>query len=181
MKQRKIAPAPAAHGSARVVDIGQLAVSSDPADTLITYELGSCLGVTAYDRVARVGALAHLERPLTPAHAEEAQRWPATFVETGVAHMLETMYARGARKERIELRAAGGSRSASEAVEECFELGRRNVVALKKVLWQHGVLIRAHEVGGTVSRTLSLRVEDGLVVVATHTTSRALGGDLPCI
>ena len=59
------------------------------------------------------------------------------------------------------------------------QIGRRNVVALKKVLWQVGLLIRAHDVGGAVSRTLSLRIEDGLVVLTTPTTSRTLGGELP--
>jgi chemotaxis protein CheD len=161
----------------RVVGTGQFAVSADPDDTLITYGLGGALGVTAYDRVARVGALVHALTPVTAVHAEESQRWPARFVETGVARMLEAMYARGARKDRIEIRAAGGARALGP--DECFAIGRRNVVALKKVLWQHGVLIRTHDVGGTVTRTLSLCIEDGRVEVATPTASRALGGDLP--
>jgi chemotaxis protein CheD len=164
----------------RVVGIGQLAVSTDPGETIITYALGSCLGVTAYDRTARVGALVHVQLPLSPQHADEATRWPAKFVETGVALMFREMYARGARKERVELRVAGGARTTGEAVDECFEIGRRNVVALKKVLWQNGVLLRAQEVGGTTYKTVSLRVEDGMVMLATPTCSRALGGDLSC-
>jgi PAS domain-containing protein len=65
------------------------------------------------------------------------------------------------------------------SIAECFAIGRRNVVALKKVLWQCGMLIRTHDVGGPVTRTLSLCIEDGRVEVDTPTTSRALGGDLP--
>jgi len=161
----------------RVVGTGQFAVSADPDDTLITYGLGGSLGITAYDRVARVGGLVHALTPVTVVHTEESQRWPARFVETGVTRMLDAMYARGARKARVEIRAAGGARSPGP--DECFAIGRRNVVALKKVLWQHGVLIRTHDVGGTVTRALSLCIEDGRVEVATPTGSRALGGDLP--
>jgi chemotaxis protein CheD len=165
-------------GPLRVVGIGQLVLSADPRETIITYALGSCLGVTAYDRVARVGALVHVQLPMTPAHAEEAAQWPAKFVETGVAQMFRDLYARGARKERVELRVAGGARTTGEAVDECFEIGRRNIVALKKVLWQNGVLLKAHDVGGTAFRTISLRIDDGMVVLATQTASRPLGGDL---
>src|SRR6185436_16109254 len=100
---------------------------------------------------------------LGPACSDEAQRSPAKFVETGVAHMLAALRARGARQDRLELRAAGGARLTSGTAEECFGIGRRNVVALKKVLWQNGVLIRAYEVGGAVVRALSLCIEDGTV------------------
>ena len=172
-------PTDAVLGNARlrIVGTGQFAVSADSDDTLITYALNGSLGITAYDRVARVGALVHALTPVTAMHFEEAQRWPARFVETGVVRMLDAMYAQGASKNRIEIRAAGGARTTGP--DECFAIGRRNVVALKKVLWQKGMLIRTHDVGGLVTRTLSLCIEDGRVEVATPTTLRALGGDLP--
>jgi chemotaxis protein CheD len=166
------------YGRLRVIGPGQIAISSDPTETLVTYGLGSSIAVAAYDRVARVGALIHAELTLGPACSDEAQRDPGQFVETGVEHMLAALHARGARKDRLELRAAGGARLTGGAVDDCFGLGRRNVVALKKVLWQHGILIRAYDVGGAVVRTLSLCIEDGLVELVTPTTTRALGGDL---
>jgi chemotaxis protein CheD len=171
-------PSDATAGQARlrIVGSGQFAVSTDPDDMLITYGIAGSLGITAYDRLARVGGLVHALTPVTAMHAEEAQRWPARFVESGVVRMLEAIYARGARKDRLEIRAAGGARTGDS---EWFAIGRRNVVALKKVLWQTGMLIRTHDVGGSVTRTLSLCIEDGRVEVATPTTLRALGGDLP--
>ena len=120
----------------------------------------------------------HAQLGLALAPSDNMRRPPARFVETGVAHMLAALYARGARKERLELRAAGGAQTSSDPGEECFGIGRRNVVALKKVLWQNGVLIRAYEVGGAAIRSLSLCVEDGVVELTTPTTVRALGGEL---
>lgn len=175
---RSSSTSPPGYGRYRVVVTGQIAISSDPTETLITHDIGTSLGVTAYDRIARVGALVHTQLPLGPTHSDEARRAPGRFVETGVAHMLAALYARGARKDRVELRAAGGARAAGEPTGECFGVGRRNVVALKKVLWQSGLLIRAYEVGGAVLRTLSLDLEDGVVELTTPTTARALGGDL---
>jgi chemotaxis protein CheD len=171
-------PSSTSPGRLRAIGPGQILVSSDPTETLITYGLGSSIAVTAYDRVARVGALMHAELTLGPACDDEAQRSPAMFVESGVAYMLAALRERGARQDRLELRAAGAARLTSGDAEACFGIGRRNVVALKKVLWQHGVLIRAYEVGGAAVRTLSLRIEDGMVELSTPTTGRALGGDL---
>ena len=171
-------PPTTGHGRLRAIGAGQIAISSDPTETLITYGLGSSIAVAAYDRMARVGALMHAELTLGPACGSEAERDPGRFVETGVAHMLAALHARGARKDRLELRAAGGARITGGALEECFGIGRRNVVALKKALWQHGILIRAYDVGGAMVRTLSLCIEDGMVELVTPTTTRALGGDL---
>ena len=170
---------PAVRAKQRVIGIGELAVSSDPGESIVTYALGSCLGITVYDRVAKVGGMVHVMLPLTPAHADEAARWPGKFVETGVATLFRELYAIGARKERVELRVAGGARTTGLAVDEVFEIGRRNVVALKKVLWQNGVLIKAHDLGGHASRTVSLTIHDGRVVLASGGLTRPLGGDLP--
>ncbi len=167
-------------GRTHVVGIADLAVSGAAGDFLITHALGSCLGVTAYDPVARVGGLVHVMLPIAAATGDEASQRPAKYVETGVALLFRELYARGARKERIELRVAGGARTTGAAVDECFEIGRRNTTALKKVLWQNGILIRAQDLGGTHSRTLSLALDHGRVAVSTGGSTRWLGGEEPC-
>ena len=43
----------------KTVGISQMLVSKDINDTIITYSLGSCLGVTIYDPVAKVGEMIH--------------------------------------------------------------------------------------------------------------------------
>jgi chemotaxis protein CheD len=167
-------PLPVRARSPRVIGLGELAVSADLGETLVTYALGSCLGVVAYDRVAKVGGIVHVMLPLTPAHTDEAGRWPGKFVETGVAFLFRELYAIGARKERVELRVAGGARTTGLVVDEVFEIGRRNTVALKKVLWNNGVMLKAHDLGGTSSRTLSLSMHDGRVVITSGGISKPL-------
>ena len=46
-----------------VVGIADLKTSADPEDVVITYALGSCLGISAHDPVARVGGLVHVMTP----------------------------------------------------------------------------------------------------------------------
>ena len=46
-----------------IVGVADLAVSSNPAVLIVTYSLGSCLGVTIYDPVAKVGGLLHAMLP----------------------------------------------------------------------------------------------------------------------
>jgi chemotaxis protein CheD len=41
-----------------IVGISDLKVSKNPGDVLITYALGSCIGITVYDPKARVGGIA---------------------------------------------------------------------------------------------------------------------------
>jgi chemotaxis protein CheD len=46
-----------------------------------------------------------------------------------------------------------------------FNIGRRNHAAIRKVLWQHGLLIDGEDVGGSSPRHLYLAVADGSVTV----------------
>ena len=42
-----------------VVDIADFQVSNDPRVDLVTYSLGSCIGVAIWDRETRVGGMIH--------------------------------------------------------------------------------------------------------------------------
>ena len=42
-----------------------------------------------------------------------------------------------------------------------FNIGKRNYLSTRKILWKAGVLIQAEAVGGTLSRTVRLEVGTG--------------------
>ncbi len=42
-----------------------------------------------------------------------------------------------------------------------FQIGKRNYLAARKILWKAGILIAAEAVGGEVSRTMRLEVGTG--------------------
>lgn len=147
-----------------VVNLGELIVSPDPDATLITYALGSCLGVAIHDPVARVGGLLHAVLPRADLDAVRARAEPGVFVETGLPALFRACYANGARKERLVVRMAGAAESRAMA-DDHFEIGRRNLLIARQLFWKNGILVSGQDVGGRGSRTLSLHVGSGEVTV----------------
>jgi len=142
-----------------VVDIADMKISDNPADTLITYSLGSCIGVAIYDPVLRLGGMIHCMLPLSKVDKEKAKTRPYMFVDTGMQLMLGSLYERGLRKARAVVNVAGGSQVLDS--QGVFKIGERNFTVLRKILWKNGLLMNAQEVGGNKSRTVSLDVGTG--------------------
>ncbi|HEY8257999.1 MAG TPA: chemotaxis protein CheD [Gemmatimonadales bacterium] len=135
-------------------------------DVLVTVGLGSCVAVLLYDPVARVGGLAHVLLP-SPA-LSRADHNPAKFPQTAIPHLLELMAREGGSSRRMTGRLAGGaSMFASLAAPGTIQMGERNVVACRQVLYAHGIPLKAEAVGGDYGRTVKLRVSDGQIEVFT--------------
>jgi len=153
----------------RIVGIADMAVSTDPGDRLVTHALGSCLGVVVHDPVAGVGGLLHVMLPLSEIDPEKAMRNPCLFVDTGVPELFRACYRAGALKERLIVKVAGGAYTGTDERADQFQVGKRNLLTFKKLLWKNGVILRGEEVGGQrVSRTLSLVLATGEVVVKSN-------------
>ena len=159
----------AAHVGDVVVGMADLRLSADPAERLVTYALGSCLGITLWDPVARVGGMLHVMLPLSSIDAEKAAHNPAMFVDTGVPALFRRSYELGARKERLVVRVAGGAHSGATEDDDPFQIGKRNFLTLRKLLWKNNVLVHAHDVGGwQTSRTMRLDLASGEVTVRAN-------------
>jgi chemotaxis protein CheD len=142
-----------------VVDIADLAVSRDPGAVLVTYSLGSCIGVALWDPVAKVGGLLHYMLPDSHISPEKARSNPAMFCDTGVPKLVGAACELGAVEQRVMVRVAGGAQLFND--DATFNIGRRNYLALRQILSKNGIVISAEDVGGTVSRTLKLDVGTG--------------------
>lgn len=149
-------------------------VSADPNDEIITHALGSCLGVVIYDPVARVGGMLHAMLPLSSVDPEKAKRHPLMFVDTGVPRLFIACYRAGAQKNRLQVKVAGGACIHANEDEDLFQIGKRNFIVLRKLLWKNDVLITSSDVGGSESRTLSLNIGTGQVTVRSNGTIRIL-------
>ena len=158
----------------QVVGIAEMKLSSRKGDVLVTYALGSCVGICIYDPDAGVGGLLHAMLPSGGKDPVKARVQPARFVDTGVPALFKEAYRLGAKKERIVVKVAGGATVTGKAESDTFKIGKRNIVTLKKLFWKNGVLIRAEDLGGTVSRTLSLDMTSGEVRVRTNGTTTVL-------
>lgn len=146
-----------------IVGVADMKVTSQKGDLLITYALGSCLGITIHDPVAGVGGLLHVMLPLSTIDPQKANENPCMFVDTGVPKLFLECYKLGAQKGRLTVKVAGGACSNENEDEDYFQIGKRNFTMLRKLLWKNGVLLKTYDVGGQQSRTMSLEVGSGEV------------------
>jgi chemotaxis protein CheD len=154
-----------------VVDVSDMKVGKN-GDLLVTHALGSCLGLTVFDPVAKVGGLLHAMLPLSKINKEKAQANPFMFVDTGVPTMFKQLYALGAVKKRLVVKAVGCGNPLGK--NEMFKIGERNHTLLKKLLWKNSVLLEAEDCGGTKSRTVRFDTGTGRVVISSCGTESAL-------
>jgi chemotaxis protein CheD len=154
------------------VGISEMKVSLNPEDRLITYSLGSCVGLALYDPVAVVGGMIHCMLPLSKIDSVKAQATPEMFTDTGVPLLLQTMLDRGALKSRLVAKVAGAASLLDE--RGTFRIGERNYIVLRKILWKNDILIAAEEVGGTIARTLCLHMDSGKTTIKACGTEREL-------
>ena len=148
------------------VGIAEMKISSHPDDVLITYSLGSCVGLSVYDPQAGIGGMVHTMLPLSSADPVKAQSRPCMFTDSGIELMLNELFGRGARKNNLVIKVAGGATMLDQ--QEIFRIGERNVAIVRKLMWKNGILIKAIEVGGTISRTMSLEIATGITRIRSN-------------
>jgi len=141
------------------VGIAEMKLSQTADDMLLAPNLGSCVGVAMYDHDAQLGAMIHCLLPMSKSDPEKAQKNPYMYVDTGIVRMLEELVAAGALLKRLTIVAAGGANINDE--NNVFEIGKKNITVLRKVLWKNNLLIKAEHLGESVSRTLSLEIASG--------------------
>jgi chemotaxis protein CheD len=147
-------------------------MSNSTDDILVTYSLGSCVGVTLYDPVAHIGGMVHCMLPLSKTDLVKAKNKPAMFTDTGVATLIQTALDMGAQKQRLIIKVAGAAQLMDE--NGTFRIGERNLTVLRKVLWKNNIIIAAEDVGGTIARTVFLHMDTGRTVVRSQRTEREL-------
>lgn len=149
-----------------VVGIGEIGCSDDTSRTLVTYGLGSCIGVAAYDSLNRVGALLHFMLPDSKANLEKAAHKPAMFADTGIDLLMKHVLRLGGDPKRLKVRLAGGAQILEGGSD--MRIGQRNYMAARKKIWQLGLLLEMEAVGGPASRNLGLNIATGEIWVQTY-------------
>jgi len=142
-----------------VVGVGDMKVSNDPEDVLVTYSLSSCIGLAIYDPVAKVGGLLHYMLPESSLDGSKARKNPYMFGDTGIPLLFKEAYNLGAKKNRLKVIVVGGAQILDQ--KGFFNIGKRNHTLLRKMFWKNNVMIDYEEVGGTVNRTIRLEIESG--------------------
>lgn len=126
--------------------------------TLITYALGSCIGVCFHDPKLRLGALLHIMLPL---NMEAGRTHPLKYADTGIRETLRQMEAKGASRSRITVKIAGGAKMFEVSGSGLGNIGQRNIESVHAILKRENIRLLAENVGGTVARTLLFDVSTG--------------------
>jgi chemotaxis protein CheD len=155
-----------------IVNVSDAKVSRDPGDTIITYSLGSCIAVSLYDPIIKAGGLLHYQLPESTMDAQKAADKPFMFADTGMKVLFDMMTSLGAVKKRLRIKIAGGAAMAMGP--QGFDIGKRNHLAIRKILWQNGLFIDAEDVGGGTPRNMYLDITDGKVLVKTNSQEKPL-------
>ena len=132
---------------------------------LITYALGSCIGICLYDQKIKLGALIHIMLPL---NMEPGRKNTMKYADTGIRETLKMMEAKGASRSRITAKIAGGAKMFEIKGGSLSNIEQRNIESVHNTLKREGIKLLQEDVGGTVARTLLFDVGTGLCCVRCY-------------
>jgi len=132
---------------------------------LITYALGSCIGICLYDQRVKLGAMIHIMLPL---NMETGRKNTMKYADTGIRETLKMMEAKGANRSRITAKIAGGAKMFEVSGGALGNIGQRNIESIRIQLKKHGIRLLNEDVGGSVARTMLMDVATGTVSIRSY-------------
>ncbi|MCL1808133.1 MAG: chemotaxis protein CheD [Clostridiales bacterium] len=147
-----------------VVGISDVKMTKAPG-VLITYALGSCIGVCFYDSAIRLGALLHIMLPDAPSKIDNVFK----YADTGIAETLRKMESMGGSRSRITAKIAGGAQMFHVPGDNHLgNIGKRNSDSVRMTLLKQRVRMLGADVGGTFARTVEFDTATGVAKVRTY-------------
>lgn len=131
---------------------------------LVTYALGSCIGICLYDPLIKLGALIHIMLPL---NMETGRKNPMKYADTGIRDTLHQLELQGASRARLTAKIAGGAKM-FECSGSLGNIGQRNIESVHLNLKKEGIRLLKEDVGGSAARTLLFDVSSGLACVRCY-------------
>ena len=146
-------------GNVVKVGMADLKVAKAP-DSLITLGLGSCIGLTLYDPVTKVGGMVHYMLPDSTQLKNNTNI--AKFGDTGIRELYNQMIKRGAAPRRMVAKIAGGAKMFEvSGLSNVGHVGERNAQQAKKMLRELQIPLIAEDTGLNYGRTVTLDCETG--------------------
>lgn len=145
--------------SLKSIGVAQLDVDGDPA--ILRTILGSCVGICIYDRIKKIGGMAHI---LLPSQVKGGK--PEKYADTAVPMLVELMLRKGCRKEFMSAKIVGGAKMFKfETNINLGQIGERNVEAARDALQGKEIPVVVEDTGGSIGRVLDFNLNDGSIKV----------------
>lgn len=154
------------------ISVADARTSNNMDDVLVTYSLGSCIAICLYDPATHIGGMLHYQLPDSKMDVERAQQKPLMYADTGTQFLIDKMEKMGANKKRMKVKIAGGA--AMNTGPKGFNIGKRNYLAARKIMWNNGMFIDAEDIGGGSPRNMCLNLENGDVTVRSDGLEKEL-------
>jgi len=150
-----------------LLGVGDLGATNKHGDSIRTIGLGSCVAVIILDPKIRCIGMNHVALPDSSTSPERAEIKPGHFADTGIPTLLREM-------EKFGCNCKGGGKivklvGGANVMDphNTFNIGKRNVLAIRKILWQFGMGAIAEDIGGHISRTVEVDVDTGRVIITS--------------
>lgn len=144
----------------------ELAVSEE-GDVLMSLALGSSLAICMYDQERRIGGMVHT---LLPWKRQEVsgEGDGLRYVDTSVQVLCDTMVSRGACRQNLRAKLAGGARIFSFSREEGRrEVGTENILCARQKLQELGIPVVSEDTGENYGRSVYFHSDDGRLEIET--------------
>ncbi|OQA01257.1 MAG: Chemoreceptor glutamine deamidase CheD [Planctomycetes bacterium ADurb.Bin401] len=155
-----------------IVHVSDARVSSNPEDVLITYSLGSCIAVCLYDPAVHAGGMLHYQLPDSKTDPDRAKEKPFMFADTGMQILIDKLVSMGVSKKRMRIKIAGGAEM--DTGPKGFDIGKRNYLAIRKIMWKNGMFIDGEDVGGSFPRNMYMKIDNGEVTIKANGQEKGL-------
>ncbi len=146
------------------IGIGHIKTTATAGDEIKTYALGSCIAVILYDKKIKIAGMIHIALPDSAVNKEKSQSLPGYFADTGLPLLLKDFKKLGGDRKSTVIKITGGSSIMDE--NKTFDIGKRNAIAVKRFLWKQGLGVMKEDIGGNISRTVSIEIDTGKVLLS---------------
>ena len=148
------------------VGIGQVRVARSPA-RLVCVGLGSCVALALWDSSTRIGGMAHIMLPDSRMGNRKNGILPGKFADTATKAIIEEMKMHGTNQYVTIAKIAGGANMFKNVSLDMKDIGRGNVIAVKKALSDFHIRLIAEDTGGNLGRTVELNIDNGDMIIRT--------------
>ena len=145
-----------------VVDTAKVVITQAP-NKLVALGIGSCIVITLYDSMLRVGAMAHAMLPNSTKSGPTSN--PLKFADLAIDDIIRRMGSLGSNRQNMEAKIVGGANMFPSLRHGSLRTGEENVSDVKEKLRKEGIPLAGEVVGGSVSRSVEFDTASGIVTV----------------
>ncbi len=150
-----------------ILGVGDFGAVNQAGEEVKTFALGSCVAVIFLNVKTRMVGMAHIALPDSSINTEKGKTKPGYFANTGIPALLDLMNRMGCAAGGVgmSVKLAGGASIMDP--NNTFNIGKRNQLAIKKILWRYHLGALSMDVGGNFSRTVAVSVDTGKVLLSS--------------